>query len=86
VVFVGNSFPNPFTETTQVPIELAQACDIKVKIYDAKGKLVKSLNMGHYEVGKHHIKLSSDNLSTGSYTYHIEAGKQTIKKSMLITK
>jgi hypothetical protein len=78
--------PNPFNGTTVVNYELAKSTDnVTLMIFDATGRVVKSINEGAKAAGKYQIEVSSADLSAGTYFYTLKAGNVGIAKKMIIT-
>ena len=47
------NFPNPFNPETWIPYTLADNADVKVRIYDVEGKLVRNLDIGYQRSGRY---------------------------------
>ena len=45
------NYPNPFNPETWIPFQLASPADVRITIYAADGKLVRTLEFGHQPVG-----------------------------------
>jgi glucose/arabinose dehydrogenase len=45
--------PNPFSTSTSFGINLAQAGELRVEVYDARGRLVRGLSSGSHAAGTH---------------------------------
>ena len=45
------NYPNPFNPETWIPYHLARAANIQVTVYDAKGAIVRQLDLGYQSVG-----------------------------------
>lgn len=45
------NYPNPFNPETWIPYHLANASDVRVTIYDARGGVVRTLDLGHQAAG-----------------------------------
>lgn len=46
-----SNYPNPFNPETWIPYHLAAATDVQITIYDATGRVVRQLDMGHQSAG-----------------------------------
>ena len=46
-----SNYPNPFNPETWIPYQLAEAADVRVKIYDVSGRLVRTISVGFKPVG-----------------------------------
>ena len=51
------NFPNPFNPETWIPFELAKDANVTISIYNAKGQLMRILNLGEQKAG---IYISKD--------------------------
>ena len=45
------NYPNPFNPETWIPYQLAESTDITIRIYDASGRIVRTLFTGHQAAG-----------------------------------
>jgi hypothetical protein len=45
------NFPNPFNPETWIPYQLAEGGDVMIRIYNVKGQLVKTLDLGYQPAG-----------------------------------
>ena len=45
------NYPNPFNPETWIPYRLAEDTDVTLTIYDAKGAVVRQLNLGYQPAG-----------------------------------
>ncbi|MFC1715299.1 cohesin domain-containing protein [Candidatus Poribacteria bacterium] len=45
------NYPNPFNPDTWIPYQLSKAADVSIAIYDATGRIVKHLDIGHRMAG-----------------------------------
>lgn len=70
--------PNPFTSEIKAAIELANASDVNVRIFDKYGIPVFQQNMGLMGKGKQDITLTPD-LKNGFYILNITAGKKILR-------
>lgn len=53
---VGSAFPNPFTDYTNVPLELSEGSEVSLQVIRADGKVVTARDM-HLAPGVHHVKV-----------------------------
>lgn len=60
-VLVAQNYPNPFNNITQIPIFLHQPKNLILKIYNARGAVVKNLFTGKLPDGLHKIFWDSTN-------------------------
>ena len=90
------NYPNPFNPETWIPYQLAKPADVTVTIYDADGKLVRSLNLGHQAVGiyQHRNRAAhwdgrnvvGEPVASGVYFYTLTTSDFSATRKMLILK
>ena len=78
------NYPNPFNPETWIPFRLAKACDVILKIHDAKGNLIHEF-LGNKTSGYHVIYWKSQVVS-GVYFYTLQAENFKATKKMVILK
>jgi hypothetical protein len=83
-VWLGQAEPTPFKVSTRIAYGLPRAGDVRLAVYDAQGRLVKTLAEGACSAGTHDISVSG--LESGIYFYRLEAGSTSHVKRMVVTK
>jgi hypothetical protein len=83
--------PNPFNPTTTISFVLPSAQQANLAIYDANGKLVRTLVDGVRGFGSHHVEWDgTDNVGnkvgSGVYFYRLTAGKFQQSRKMVLLK
>jgi len=88
------NFPNFFNPDTWIPYQLAEDVKVTITIYDASGKLVRTLDLGHKTPGFYMTKdkaaywdgknETGEQAASGVYFYTIQAGEFTATKKMVI--
>lgn len=83
--------PNPFNPSTTIRFTVAEKGNVSLSIFDANGRLVRSLVNGVSEAGSQEITWDgrdSSNLpvSSGVYFYRLTAGKFNESKKMVLLK
>jgi hypothetical protein len=78
---VAQNYPNPFTTTTTIKVNLLQETELTLEIYNLAGMLVKKTEFGNMSKGIHDLVITSAGLSKGVYFYSVgnDAGKATRK-------
>jgi hypothetical protein len=81
--------PNPFNPNTTISYQLDQAGAVDVSIFDAAGRLVRSLYRGQQTAGDHSIGWDGRNddgidVASGTYYYAIQSGKGTESRGMVL--
>ena len=85
-VFLSENYPNPFNPTTTISFGLPEAGQVRMQVYDIKGRLVLTLAEGFYPAGQHDLLLDASQLSSGTYFYSLQTGASKEIKRMLLLK
>jgi hypothetical protein len=86
------NYPNPFNPSTTIHFSLSSQerdgvrSHASLKVFDLLGREVSTLVDGVMEPGEHTVEFNGENLSSGLYIYRLNAGGQTLSKSMLLLK
>ena len=90
------NFPNPFNPETWIPYTLGDDTDVKVRIYNVEGKLVRKLNIGYQRAGRYLSREKAvywdgrdqlgESVSSGVYFYTLKADKFSDTRRMVILK
>ena len=90
------NYPNPFNPETWIPYRLAEDAFVTLTIYDGRGQVVRTLDVGHqiaafYETRSKAIHWNGRNefgeeVASGVYFYHLSAGDFSSTRKMLILK
>ncbi|HEY5534783.1 MAG TPA: M1 family aminopeptidase [Ignavibacteria bacterium] len=79
------NYPNPFNPVTVIKYDVPENSNVKITVYDATGKEVKTLVNEIKSAGKHEVMFNGVSLSSGVYYYKIVAGNfSDIKKLVLV--
>lgn len=87
---IEQNFPNPFNPRTEIKFFLPTEEKVNLKVYNAKGQLVKNIFSGVGKVGNNFVVWDGTDknekiVSSGIYFYRIEAGSfNKVKKMTLI--
>ena len=91
------NYPNPFNPETWIPYQLAESADVRLTIYAADGRLIRTLALGHQSAGIYHSKSRAaywdgrnalgEPVASGVYFYTLRvSGEFTATRKMLIRK
>ncbi len=85
---LNQNFPNPFNPFTVISFSLPQDQEIQLKIFDVRGRLVRTLYSGTLPAGKAQFiwdgrDARGARVSSGIYIYRLSAGKFTAYKKMM---
>lgn len=77
--------PNPFRQTTTIPVGLPEMAEISLDLYDMLGRRVKTIASGSYPAGVHYFDLDAAGLASGIYIYRLVAdGVVRTRKLVLV--
>ena len=90
------NYPNPFNPETWIPYHLANPSEVLITIYDARGIVVRRLDLGHQQEGYYTTRSRAaywdgrndvdERVASGLYFYTFIAGDFTTTRKMLILK
>ena len=90
------NYPNPFNPETWIPYQLREPAEVFIRIYNAKGGLVSTLDLGQREAGLYLGRTqaaywdgqndSGEKVASGIYFYQIKAGDFYAMRRMVIVK
>ena len=77
------NYPNPFNPETWIPYDLAEDADVRITIYNLKGKSVRHLNIGFQSAGAYRTQSHAaywdgrnsigESVASGTYLYTLTA-------------
>ncbi len=67
VFAVGNAYPNPFNPSTSLDIDLPEAGEVEVAVYNVAGQLVATVTKGVYQAGYHTFSIDGSHWASGVY-------------------
>jgi hypothetical protein len=83
---LDQNYPNPFNPSTKINFELPKTSEADLKVYDASGRIVKTLYSGFLSAGKYSVDFSANGLSSGIYFYSLTTGEFKESKKMILIK
>jgi len=88
---LGKNYPNPFNPTTTISFTLAESGPASLKIYNAKGQLVRQLTDSAYNAGQHHLVWDGRDtggrpVSSGLYFYRLQTRDYNKSHKMILMK
>lgn len=75
---LGN-YPNPFSASTTIRLELPEGGDVRIVVYEMTGREVRQLHDGYLSMGLHEFRFDADSLPSGTYLYRVSTplGQET---------
>ena len=90
------NYPNPFNPETWIPYQLAEAAEVRVKIYDVRGRLVRTIFVGFKPVGYYLTReraaywngrnATGESVSSGVYFLQFIAGNFSATQRIVVLK
>ena len=90
------NFPNPFNPETWIPYELANSAEVTICIYNLKGQLIRTINLGQKDAGFYMSKERvahwdgrdsfGEKVASGVYFYTLQTGEFRATRKMVIMK
>lgn len=80
-------FPNPLRSdaTGLLPLRLARSGALRVRLFDALGRAVRTLYDARADAGSHHIPIDARNLAAGLYSIVLESAAGTASRTLVVT-
>ena len=90
------NYPNPFNPETWIPYQLASGTDVQILIYDARGTLIRQLELGYQPEGYYTERNRAaywdgrnalgERVASGIYFYQLRTDAASALRKMLILK
>jgi hypothetical protein len=81
---VSKVYPNPFSTTTSLDVELRNTTNLSIDIYNIIGQNVKTISYGSLTKGKHTLQINADNMESGIYIYTIHLDNAKLSGKMIV--
>jgi hypothetical protein len=81
---VSQNYPNPFSGSANVDVELAEDADLSMEVVNLVGQTVQRVDKGFVKAGTHTLQINGTDLETGVYFYNVNINDETITKKMVI--
>jgi hypothetical protein len=90
------NYPNPFNPETWIPFALSEEGDIRIRLYDLTGQLIRELDLGQMKSGVYLSKARAaywdgrnshgELVASGTYICELQAGKYRDTKLLVLLK
>ncbi len=81
-----NNYPNPFNSTTHISFSLPTASQVKLTIYDALGRELKTIVNEKLNPGFHNAVWNASSVGSGVYFVKMSAGNYNTTKKIVLLK
>ncbi len=80
------NFPNPFNPSTTIRFRVEQTQDVRIRVYDITGRLVREVVNGFFDAGQYDVTFDATGLASGVYIYRMEAATGGFVRKMMLVK
>jgi len=80
------NYPNPFNPHTMIAYALARPSTVRLTVFDAQGRRVRTLVDGHQGAGAYEVVFRGEGLPSGTYHYRLQTEAGVRSRSMLLLK
>jgi len=84
LVALAQNSPNPFQGRTRIAYRLEHDGRVLLRLFDLRGRLVRTLVDADLPRGEHDVLLEGNGLSSGLYWYRLEAHGQEVRRQCVI--
>ena len=94
--YAFQNYPNPCNPGTWIPFMLAEGNEVTVSIYGPSGQLIRRLDIGYRDPGIYVSREKGaywdgsnqfgEEVASGVYFYHIQAGRLSVVRKMLVSR
>jgi len=76
-------YPNPYYASVTLHYALAQTQNVRIALYDATGKLVKTLHNDRQIAGNYDLRFAADDLASGMYFLHLNTENGGVVRQLI---
>lgn len=79
-------FPNPANEYTNVSFAIQSTDNVRIRIFDLKGTIIRDIDMGTLNIGQYQQHIDCSDLSVGTYIVNVRGNKTNFSSKFIIHK
>lgn len=79
-------YPNPVTDLAMIEYRLENASSVNINIYDLKGSIVYSEDLGSMPKGYYSHRVNTENIEKGVYIFELRTSEDTYRERILIAR
>jgi len=83
---LAQNYPNPFNPATRISYTVPEQTEVRLAVYDMLGRQITVLVDETKSPGRYDVTWDASTLSSGVYIYRLDAGGQTLTRSMTLVK
>ncbi len=81
---LNGNYPNPFNPVTSIKFSMSQPGHAVLKVYDVRGRLVKTLVDNRLDADNHEIVWNAENTASGVYFYSLKVDNGPIETKRMV--
>jgi hypothetical protein len=81
---VSQNYPNPFSNTSTIQVNLERKASLKMVVSNILGQQVMEINRGEVPAGTHQFEIDGSKLGNGIYFYTVTAGQESMTRKMIV--
>jgi hypothetical protein len=81
---VSQNYPNPFSGTSVVTVNLNKSADLSMSITNLVGQKVYETSKGTVNAGTYNLTIDGSKLTSGLYYYTVKAGDYTVTNKLVV--
>ncbi len=78
------NYPNPFNAQTTIAYQLTQTEDVRLTIFNLRGKKVKDWRFKHQSAGRHELHFDASHLASGLYFYRLQTASGVVQSRKMV--
>jgi len=85
-VSLQQNYPNPFNPSTIIQFGMPETGFVELGVYNMLGQRVAVLANEQRSQGWHEVTLDASNLSSGTYIYRLQIGRDVLTRKLMLIK
>ncbi len=81
---VSQNYPNPFSQTSTIEVNLTEAANLSLKVSNILGQEVMNIQRGLVAAGSYNFTIDGTDLQKGVYFYTVKANNSEVTKKMIV--
>lgn len=83
---VVSNYPNPFTDRTEIVLDVPAHVQASIEVYDVTGRRMVDLGRHEFPPGRHHVPVDAAGWAPGVYLVRVQADARTATHAMLLVR
>ncbi|MCB2207004.1 MAG: T9SS type A sorting domain-containing protein [Bacteroidetes bacterium] len=83
---VIKAYPNPFSNSLSIELNLVQSVDVTIEIFDLTGRVLQTMSDGELTSGRHIFKWDATSIEPGLYFYSVRSGNEAFTRKLVLSR